>query len=124
MEGAHYATGSLYSIKRALYPRIEPEQWWLFQLRVKDATCLVRINGDTVLEYDGLELPAPGPIGAAGPRPRPLDRVQAHSRAADLRAFHTLLGGSAAPRLAVTSSGALAPAFILSVIVSPLTLPV
>ena len=42
--------------------RIEPEQWWLFQLRVKDATCLVRINGDTVLEYDRLEVPAAGPI--------------------------------------------------------------
>jgi 3-keto-disaccharide hydrolase len=69
VEAAHYATGSLYGIKRALYPRIEPEQWWLFQLRVKDATCLVRINGDTVLEYDRLELPAPGPIAlqAHGP---------------------------------------------------------
>ena len=52
-----------YGIKRALYPRIEPEKWWLFQLRVKDAACLVRINGDTVLEYDRLELSAPGPIG-------------------------------------------------------------
>jgi hypothetical protein len=69
VEGAHYATGSLYGIKRALYPRIEAEQWWLFQLRVKDATCLVRINGDTVLEYDRLELAGPGPIGlqAHGP---------------------------------------------------------
>jgi hypothetical protein len=62
VEGAHYATGSLYSIKRALYPRIEPEQWWLFQLRVKSPTCIVRVNGDTVLEYEGLELPAAGPI--------------------------------------------------------------
>jgi hypothetical protein len=55
VEGAHYPTGSLYSVKRGSYPRIEPEQWWVFQLRVKDATCLVRINGDTVLEYDRLE---------------------------------------------------------------------
>ena len=62
VEGAHYPTGSLYGFKRAMYPRIEPEQWWLFQLRVKDTTCLVRVNGDTVLEYDGLELPAAGPI--------------------------------------------------------------
>jgi hypothetical protein len=69
VEAAHYATGSLYGIKRALYPKIEPEKWWLFQLRVKDATCLVRINGDTVLEYDQLELSAPGPIAvqAHGP---------------------------------------------------------
>ena len=62
VEGAHYPTGSLYSIKRGLYPRIEPEQWWLFQLRVKDATCLVRINGETVLEYDRLENLEEGPI--------------------------------------------------------------
>jgi 3-keto-disaccharide hydrolase len=62
VEGAHYPTGSLYSIKRSLYPRIEAEQWWLFQLRVKDTTCSVRVNGDTVLEYTGLELPSPGPI--------------------------------------------------------------
>jgi hypothetical protein len=62
VEGAHYPTGSLYGIKHARYPRIVPEQWWLFQLRVQDATCLVRINGDTVLEYEGLELPAAGPI--------------------------------------------------------------
>ena len=62
VEGAHYATGSLYSVKRASYPRIEPEQWWLFQLRVKDNTIAVRCNGDTVLEFDQLEFPTPGPI--------------------------------------------------------------
>ena len=55
VEGAHYATGSLYSIKRAAYPRIEPEKWFLFQLMVQGRRCLVRINGDTVLEYDGLD---------------------------------------------------------------------
>jgi hypothetical protein len=62
VEGAHYSTGSLYGIKRATYPRIEPEQWWLFQLRVKDGACVVRVNGDTVLEHDGLDLPSSGPI--------------------------------------------------------------
>jgi hypothetical protein len=63
VEGAHYPTGSLYSFKRAqLYPRIEPERWWLFQMRVKDATCVVRVNGDTVLEYDKLENLSAGPI--------------------------------------------------------------
>ena len=60
VEGAHYATGSLYSIKRASYPRIEPEQWFLLQLVVQDRRCLVRINGDTVLEYEGLEHVEPG----------------------------------------------------------------
>jgi hypothetical protein len=62
VEGAHYPTGSLYSTKRGLYPRIEPEKWWLFQMRVKDATCMVRINGDTVMEYDRLENLDEGPI--------------------------------------------------------------
>jgi hypothetical protein len=55
VEGAHYPTGSLYHFKRAIYPRIEPEVWFPFQLLVKDRRCLVRINGDTVLEYDQLE---------------------------------------------------------------------
>ena len=55
VEGAHFPTGSLYFHKRATYPKIEPEVWFPFQLIVRDRTCLVRINGDTVLEYDQLE---------------------------------------------------------------------
>ena len=55
VEGAHYSTGSLYSFKRAIYPRIVPEQWFLLQLIVQGRTCLVRINGENVLEYDGLQ---------------------------------------------------------------------
>jgi hypothetical protein len=62
VEGAHYPTGSLYSIHRGLYPRIEPGQWWLLQLRVKDAGCLVRINGETVTQYDRLDNLDEGPI--------------------------------------------------------------
>ncbi len=62
VEGAHYPTGSLYTYKRALYPRIEAETWWPLQLRVKDNTCLVRINGETVVEYDRLENLEEGPI--------------------------------------------------------------
>ena len=62
VEGAHYPTGSLYYYKRAAYPRIEPEKWWPMQLIVKDRNCLVRINGDTVLEYDRLEYLEPGSI--------------------------------------------------------------
>ena len=45
VEGAVYPTGSLYYYKRSVYPRIEPEQWFLFQLVVKGKFCLVRING-------------------------------------------------------------------------------
>jgi hypothetical protein len=62
VEGAHYPTGSLYSYHRGLYPRIEAHKWWLLQIRVKDATCLVRINGETVMEYDRLENLDEGPI--------------------------------------------------------------
>jgi hypothetical protein len=62
VEGAHYPTGSLYSFKRAIYPRIEPEKWYLLQLAVKDKHCLVRINGETVLEYDRLENLEPGHV--------------------------------------------------------------
>jgi hypothetical protein len=55
VEGAHYPTGSLYSVKRGIYPRIQAGEWWLLQMRVKDATCLVRINGETIVEYDKLD---------------------------------------------------------------------
>lgn len=55
VEGAVYPTGSLYGFKRAIYPKIEPEKWYLFQLVVKDKFCLVRINGENVVEYHDLE---------------------------------------------------------------------
>jgi hypothetical protein len=55
VEGAHFPTGSLYHHKRAQYPRIEDERWWLLQLIAKSNTLIVRINGENVLEYDGLE---------------------------------------------------------------------
>jgi hypothetical protein len=55
VEEAHFPTGSLYHYKRALYPRIEPEKWFFLQLVVKDRYCMVRINGDSVLEYEKLD---------------------------------------------------------------------
>lgn len=55
VEGAHYPTGSLYFFKRSIYPRIEAEKWYLLQLVVQGKNCLVRINGENVLEYDRLE---------------------------------------------------------------------
>jgi hypothetical protein len=55
VEGAHFPTGSLYHYKRAAYPRIEDEKWWLFQLIVQGRNVIVRINGENVLEYDRLE---------------------------------------------------------------------
>jgi hypothetical protein len=62
VEGAHYPTGSLYSIKRSIYPKIEPEVWFPMRLVVKDGSVLVRINGETVLEYAGLDNLEPGNI--------------------------------------------------------------
>lgn len=55
VEDAHYPTGSLYHYKRAVYPRIEPEQWFPFHLIAKGPNCTVRINGDTVLEYAAMD---------------------------------------------------------------------
>jgi hypothetical protein len=62
VEGAHYPTGSLYHFKRSQYPRIEAEKWYLLQLVAKGPNCLVRINGDTVLEYDRMDNLEEGPI--------------------------------------------------------------
>lgn len=55
VEGAHYPTGSLYSIKRSIYPKIEAEVWFPMRLVVRDRSVMVRINGETVLEYDQLD---------------------------------------------------------------------
>jgi len=62
VEEAHYPTGSLYSFQRAQYPRIEAEKWFLFQLIVQDRSCIVRINGESVMEHDKLERLEPGAI--------------------------------------------------------------
>jgi hypothetical protein len=64
VEGAVYPTGSLYGFQRCSpYPRIEAEQWFPFQLIVEGSHCVVRVNGDTVVDYDRLERrDAPTPI--------------------------------------------------------------
>ncbi|MBI4902314.1 MAG: DUF1080 domain-containing protein [Acidobacteria bacterium] len=62
VEGAHFPTGSLYHFKRASYPRIEAEKWWLYQMVVRDRNVVVRINGENVLEYDQLENTEEGAI--------------------------------------------------------------
>jgi hypothetical protein len=60
VEGAHYATGSLYSIKRASYPRIEPSSGSCcsWSCRIAAAWCASTVT--TVLEYEGLENVEPG----------------------------------------------------------------
>jgi hypothetical protein len=62
VEGAHYPTGSLYHHRRAVYPRIEDERWWLFQMWVQGREALVRIDGQNVMEYAGLANLEPGHI--------------------------------------------------------------
>ncbi|MBX5494681.1 MAG: DUF1080 domain-containing protein [Bryobacteraceae bacterium] len=62
VQGATYPTGSLYHYKRAKYPLIEPEKWFLLQLIVRGKQCIVRINGETVVEYDDLTHTEPGRI--------------------------------------------------------------
>ena len=66
---AHYPTGSLYHYKRARYPQIEDEKWYLFQMAAKGKDCWVRINGETVLEYDSLKNLKPGRIELQAHRP-------------------------------------------------------
>ena len=55
VEGAVYPTGSLYGIRRAKYPRLVPEEWFLFQLIVVGTRCVVRINGENVVDYNQLD---------------------------------------------------------------------
>jgi hypothetical protein len=62
VEGAVYPTGSLYGYQRAKYPHIAPEQWYLFQLFVKGKNCVVRVDGENVVEYANLERTTNGPI--------------------------------------------------------------
>jgi len=52
---AHYITGSLYGFDRGEYPHVQDEQWFPIQLWVKDRRCVVRVNGDTVVDYGLLE---------------------------------------------------------------------
>lgn len=59
---AHFPTGSLYYHKRSIYPNIHDETWFLFQLGAKGRTCWVRIDGETVLEYDQLTDLEPGHV--------------------------------------------------------------
>jgi len=66
---AHFPTGSLYHFKRAKYPRIEDEKWFLFELRVQGRDCKVRINGETVMEYSFLMRTEAGFIELQAHRP-------------------------------------------------------
>ena len=69
VEEAHYPTGSLYHFKRAIYPRIETGKWSLMQLLFRGNECVIRVNGETVLEYEGLENQNEGHIELQAHRP-------------------------------------------------------
>jgi len=62
VEDAHFPTGSLYHFKRSRYVRIEPGAWFPFHLIVQRRNCTVRIDGETVMEFDALEDTAEGHI--------------------------------------------------------------
>ena len=46
VEGAHYPTGSLYHIKRSIYPKIEPEVWFPVQLDAEQLKARVAVSKD------------------------------------------------------------------------------
>ncbi len=69
VEEAHFPTGSLYYHKRSIYPRIEDEKWFPMQIRLQGPNCMVRVNGDPVLEYDRLENTEAGHIELQAHRP-------------------------------------------------------
>jgi len=63
VEGAVYPTGSLYGFQRAHpYPRIAPEEWYLFQLFAEGPRCVVRVNGVTVVDYPAMQRLSSGRI--------------------------------------------------------------
>ncbi|MBM3784163.1 MAG: DUF1080 domain-containing protein [Acidobacteria bacterium] len=55
VEGAVYPTGSLYGLRRARYRPMTPEQWYPMQVIVHGKRCLIRINGETMVDYDALD---------------------------------------------------------------------
>jgi hypothetical protein len=62
-------TGSLYYYQRANRPRVRPEEWFLMQVYFKKNHCVVRVNGETVVDYPNLEKLRPGFIALQMHRP-------------------------------------------------------
>lgn len=57
-----HPTGSLYNIVRARQPHFQDGEWMPMLIRVKGSSVAVRANGETTVEYDGLEIIRPGKI--------------------------------------------------------------
>lgn len=49
-----YPTGSVYAKQRARITADYEDRWFLMQIRVEGTSCLVRLDGETVAQYDGL----------------------------------------------------------------------
>ncbi len=48
---SNYPTGSLYNIVRAVQPRYQDEEWFLLQVRLQGSHLVIRVNGETVVNY-------------------------------------------------------------------------
>jgi len=59
---ANHQTGSIYGLKRASHLPARDGEWFPLQIIVKGSRCIVRINGETVVDYDGLQTVRPGHI--------------------------------------------------------------
>lgn len=57
-----HPTGSLYNIARADFRGTIPGEWYLMQIRVEGRHCMVRVNGETLVDYDNLTIIRPGHI--------------------------------------------------------------
>ncbi|MBN1349967.1 DUF1080 domain-containing protein [candidate division KSB1 bacterium] len=56
-------TGSLYNIIRANRPRVRSEEWFLMQVMMDSSRCVVRVNGETLVDYDNLTEIRAGHVG-------------------------------------------------------------
>ncbi len=59
---ANHQTGSIYGVQRASHLPARDGEWFPLQLIIKGSRCIVRINGETVVDYDGLQTVHPGKI--------------------------------------------------------------
>ncbi|MGC9330011.1 MAG: 3-keto-disaccharide hydrolase, partial [Candidatus Hinthialibacter sp.] len=57
-----HPTGSLYNVVRAVQPRYRDEEWFLMQIFVRGSHIVIRVNGETTVDYDQLTIVRPGHI--------------------------------------------------------------
>ena len=59
---SNYPTGSLYNIVRSTQPDYRDGEWFPMQIRVQGSRVVVRVNGETTVNYEGLATVRPGHI--------------------------------------------------------------